>query len=144
MIRNLRIASDQGFNAALNKDNFDILLYGDDGSDNNCSGGNDGFLNLRLSGSVKSSIKWGVTLVGTIAPSLHLEEAYSYFDSNPKLSGTLTFNGKGVLAIGGGKSIEPLFSSPITNYEFSHPGIVSFSPNLQIQAQLVGSGQIDG
>ena len=140
----MRVLADQDFNPALEKDNFDVLLYGDDGTDNACTGGDDGFLNLRLSGSVKSSIKWGVTLVGTISPSLNLEEAYSYFDSNPKMTGTLSFNGKGTVNIDGGSLEKPLFSSPITGYEFSHPGIVSFSPSLQITAALSGSGQIDG
>ena len=80
--------------------------------------------------------------MGTIAPSLNLEEAYSYFDSNPKLTGTLTFDGKGLLNIGAGESAS-LFQSNLTNYEFSHPGIVSFQPQLNIEVQLLGKGQID-
>ena len=81
--------------------------------------------------------------MGTIAPSLSLEEAYSYFDSNPKLTGTMTFDGRGVLDIGAGESAL-LFQSNLTNYDFSHPGIVSFQPQLNVEVQLVGSGEING
>ena len=144
MIQNLRVTADQDFNAVLKNDDFDVLLYDNDGSRNQCSNKNDGFLQLKLSGQVRSSIKWGVTMVGTIAPDLKLEEAYSYFDSNPKLAGTFSFDGKGVLDIDGGNPRLPIFSSPITAYEFSHPGIVSFSPSMNVEARLLGSGQIDG
>ena len=89
-------------------------------------------------------MKWGVTMVGTIAPDLNLEEAYSYFDSNPKLSGTVSFNGRGTLDIDGGNPLTSLISSPMTKYEFSHPGIVSFQPRVNIEGRLLGSGQIDG
>jgi len=89
-------------------------------------------------------LKWGVTLVGTLSPSLALEEAYSYFDSDLTFDGTLDFDGRGVLKIDGGNPEKPIFSSPITNYQFSHPGIVSFSPQLNVDVQLLGSGQIDG
>lgn len=82
-------------------------------------------------------------MVGTIAPELHLEEAYSYFDSNPKLASTLAFIGKGVLDIDGGSPRLPIFSSSITAYKFNHPGIVSFSPTLNVEAKLLGSGQIN-
>ncbi|MCJ1282906.1 hypothetical protein MMC26_002232 [Xylographa opegraphella] len=144
LIRNLRVMADQHFTAVIENQNFDIVLYDNDGSRNNCSSSQDGFLQLKLSGQVRSTIKWGVTMVGTIAPALKLEEAYSYFDSNPKLAGTLSFNGKGVLNIDGGNPRLPIFSSPITAYEFSHPGIISFSPTMNIEARLLGSGQIDG
>ena len=144
MIQNLRVRADQDFNPAIENKNFDVFLYNNDGSRNKCPNSKDGFLQLKLSGQVRSAIKWGVTMVGTIAPALKLEEAYSYFDSNPKLAGTLSFNGKGVLGIDGGNPRLPIFSSPITAYEFSHPGIVSFSPTMNIEARLLGSGQIDG
>lgn len=144
VIQNLRVTADQDFNPVIENKNFEVLLYNNDGSENDCSDSRDGFLQLKLSGSVRSSIKWGVTMVGTIAPELHLEEAYSYFNSNPKLAGTLAFNGKGVLDIDGGNPSLPIFSSPMTAYEFSHPGIVSFSPTLNVEARLLGSGQIDG
>ncbi len=144
VIRSLRVRADQDFNPVIENTNLDVVLYDNDGSRNNCSISQDGFLQLKLSGQVRSSIKWGVTMVGTIAPSLKLEEAYSYIDSNPKLAGTLSFNGKGVLGIDGGSPRLPIFSSPLTAYEFSHPGIVSFSPTMNIEARLLGSGQIDG
>lgn len=144
VLQHLRILADDSFSPSISKDNFDILLYGNDGSNNNCKGSDaDGFLKIGISGSVSSHVKWGVTFVGTIAPSLNLEEAYSYFDSNPKLTGTLTFDGKGVLDIGAGESAS-LFQSNLTNYEFSHPGIVSFQPQLNVEVQLLGKGQVNG
>lgn len=144
MIQNLRVSANQDFDPSIENTNLDILLYNNDGSRNNCSDSRDGFLQLKLTGQVKTSIKWGVTMVGTIAPNLKLEEAYSYFDSNPKLAGTLSFNGKGTLGINRGNPQLPLLSSPMTAYEFSHPGIVSFMPTMNIEARLLGSGQIDG
>lgn len=143
VIQNLRVRADQYFEPVIEKNSFEVLLYNNDGSENACSDSRDGFLQLKLSGHVRSSIKWGVTMVGTIAPELHLEEAYSYFDSNPKFASTLAFNGKGVLDIDGGSPRLPIFSSSITAYKFNHPGIVSFSPTLNVEAKLLGSGQIN-
>ena len=120
---------------------FNVLLYENEGE--GCKD-QDGFLSLRLSGKLRSSIKFGVTMVGTISPDLKLEEAYSYFDSNPKFAGSLAFNGKGTLDIDGGNPRRQLLSSPVTNYEFSHPGIVSFRPEMNMEARMIGSGQIDG
>ena len=98
-------------------------------------------LKVSLSGSVRNDLKWGV---GTIAPSLVAEEAYSYFDSDLTFDGALDFDGKGNLHIDGGNPEKALFASPITKYQFSHPGLVSFSPQLNVDVQLPGSGQIDG
>ena len=143
-IRKLRVQADQDFNPAIEDTNLDILLYNDDGKNNKCKSSKDGFLTLKLNGQVRSAVKWGVTMVGTIAPDLNLEEAYSYFDSNPKLSGTVSFNGRGTLDIDGGNPLTSLLSSPMTKYEFSHPGIVSFQPRVNIEGRLLGCGQIDG
>lgn len=132
---------DQDFNPVMENNDLDVLLYNNNGKD--CKD-QDGFLSLRLSGKVRSSLSFGVTMVGTIAPDLKLEEAYSYFDSNPKFAGSLAFNGKGTLDIDGGNPRRQLLSSPITNYEFNHPGIVSFRPTMNIEARMLGSGQIDG
>lgn len=118
-----------------------MLVYGNDGKGKNCRT-TDGFLKVELSGTVSNSPVWGFTLVGTIAPTLSLEEAYGYFDSDLYMSGTLLFDGKGVIHINNAQ--QQLFPSPITRYKFSHPGIVSFSPQLNADIQLTGSGQIDG
>lgn len=140
----IRSTENPDYSASLAKEDFNVLLFGDDGSKHDCSSSKDGFLKVSVSGSVKNKLKFGVTLVGTIAPGLALEEAYSYFDSDLDLSGTLEFDGKGELNIDGGNPEKPLFSSPITNYEFSHPGIVSFSPQLNVDVKILGRGQIDG
>jgi len=127
----------------LSMDGFNILVYGDDGHDKGCDGA-DGFLKLSLAGSMRNVMRFGYTLVGTIQP-FSLEEAYGYFDSDLYMSGQLSFDGKGVLDINNGAgAARNLLSSPITNYQASHPGIVSFSPELNAEISLLGSGQIDG
>ena len=127
----------------ISKDNFNVLIYGDDGHDKDCNGP-DGFLKLSLTGSMRNIMRFGYTLVGTIQP-FKLEEAYGYFDSDLYMSGQLEFDGKGVLNINDGDGVaRSLFASPITKFQASHPGIVSFSPELNAEISLVGSGQIDG
>ncbi|KAG8164746.1 hypothetical protein KVR01_005021 [Diaporthe batatas] len=134
---------DEDQQPTLSKDNFDVLIYGDDGKDNGCSGA-DGFLKLSLSGSMRNVMRFGFTLVGTIQP-FALEEAYGYFDSDLYMSAQLNFDGKGHLDINGGSGVSrSLFSSPVTKFQASHPGIVSFSPELNAEVSLVGSGQVDG
>lgn len=127
----------------LSNDHFNVLIYGDDGHDNGCNGV-DGFLKLNLAGAMRNIMRFGFTLVGTIQP-FALEEAYGYFDSDLYMSGQLNFDGKGVLNIKNGAGVaRDIFPSPITKFQASHPGIVSFSPELNAQVSLVGSGQIDG
>ncbi|OQO13612.1 hypothetical protein B0A48_01841 [Cryoendolithus antarcticus] len=126
----------------IKKDNFNVLLYGDDGAD--CGDG-DGFLKMNLAGSMRDIMRFGFTLVGTVQP-FALEEAFGYFDSDIYMSGQLSFDGKGVLNIGnnGGGATRKLFSSPVSGFQASHPGIVSFSPELNADISLVGKGGIDG
>lgn len=137
-------AYDATYQPTLSKDNFTQLIYGNDGKDKGCSGV-DGFLRIALSGSMHNTMRWGYTLVGKISPALALEEAYGYFDSDLYLSAQLEFDGKGTLDVGSGAGVsKDLLSSPITGFEASHPGIVSFSPSLRAEVSLIGSGQVDG
>ncbi|KAF4833579.1 Chitotriosidase-1 [Colletotrichum siamense] len=127
---------------AIKKSDFTSLIYGNDGSDNDCE--DDGFLKISLSGSMSNKMRFGFTLVGTISPTLSVEEAYGYFDSDLLMSATLSFDGKGVLDINSGDGVaRDMFSSAITNFEASQPGIVSFSPSLNCEVSLRGSGAID-
>lgn len=127
---------------AIKKSNFTSLIYGNDGSDNGCKG--DGFLKLSLAGSMSNTMRFGFTLVGTISPALSVEEAYGYFDSDLLMSATLSFDGRGTLDINSGDGVaRDMFSSAITNFEASQPGIVSFSPSLNCEVSLRGSGAID-
>ncbi|KAI0024494.1 chitotriosidase-1 [Xylariomycetidae sp. FL0641] len=133
------------YKATISKSDFNTLLYGNDGHDKGCSdAGKDGFLKLGLAGSMTSTMQFGFTLVGKLQP-YGLEEAYGYFDTDLDMIGHLSFDGKGVLDINDGYGAQrDLFASPITNVELSHPGIVSFSPRLNAQVSLQGSGEIDG
>ncbi|KAJ0346384.1 hypothetical protein KNSL1_007491 [Colletotrichum chrysophilum] len=127
---------------AIKKSDFASLIYGNDGSDNDCE--DDGFLKISLSGSMSNKMRFGFTLVGTISPTLSVEEAYGYFDSDLLMSATLSFDSKGVLDINSGDGVaRDMFSSAITNFEASQPGIVSFSPSLNCEVSLRGSGAID-
>ena len=142
LVSRLRSQTPAGYGQpTLNKDNFNLLIYGDDGSDKGCNGP-DGFLKINLAGSMRNVMRFGYTLVGTIQP-FALEEAYGYFDSDLYMSGELGFDGRGSLNIKDAVS-RNLFSSPITKDQASHPGIVSFSPELNAEISLLGSGQIDG
>ncbi|KAF2717776.1 hypothetical protein K431DRAFT_297554 [Polychaeton citri CBS 116435] len=144
LFQNIRTEQvDSMYQPSIEKDNFNVLIYGDDGSNKGCNGA-DGFLRLNLAGSMRSVMRFGVTLVGTIQP-YNMEEAYGFFDSDLYMSGQLDFDGKGTIDINGGNGAERnLFSSPISNYQASHPGIVSFSPELNAAISLVGKGEIDG
>lgn len=127
----------------IHNDNFNVLIYGNDGKNKGCNGA-DGFLKLNLAGSMRNVMRFGFTLVGRIQPFV-LEEAYGYFDSDLFMSAQLQFDGKGILNVGNGAGVaRDLFSSPLTSFQASHPGIVSFSPQLNTEVSLVGSGQIDG
>ncbi|OJD33420.1 glycoside hydrolase family 18 protein [Diplodia corticola] len=122
---------------------FQKLLYGDDGTEKQCPGGNDGFLKISLQGLVQSQVRFGFTLVGRIAPELVLEEAYGFFDTKPTLSASLNFDGKGHLAIPDGTTAR-LLQGELSSMGFSHPGIVSFSPRLNVLVQMAGAGTLDG
>ncbi|KAI1171966.1 chitotriosidase-1 [Nemania sp. FL0916] len=127
----------------ITKDRFNVLILGDDGSDKGCNGP-DGFLKLNLAGSMRNTMRFGYTLVGKIQP-FGLEEAYGYFDSDLYMSGQLEFDGRGILNLDArGGAVRDLFPSPITGLQASHPGIVSFSPELNAEVSLIGSGEIDG
>ncbi|GKT51071.1 killer toxin subunits alpha/beta [Colletotrichum spaethianum] len=124
---------------SISKNDFSVLIVGDDGSDKGCDGS--GFLKLTLAGSMRNEMDFGFTLVGTIQP-YKLEEAFGYFDSDMFMSAQLDFDGRGELDVSTGAS-KKLFASPITGYEASQPGFVSFKPQLNAEVSLVGKGEID-
>ncbi|KAL7921208.1 glycoside hydrolase family 18 protein [Trichoderma austrokoningii] len=106
-------------------------------------GEKDGFMLIELEGSVKSNIRFGVTMVGTISPEINFEETYRFFDADMTYWGTLMLNGKASVDIDGSTRFMPVFATDISNYAFSEPGIVSLAPKMNIQASLMGQGQID-
>lgn len=123
------------------------LLYGDDGSRNACPNGPDGFLRVGLTGTMASTMKWGFTLVGTISPNLRLEEAYSFFDVDHLTRATLDFDGRGAVSItdnGATSGARPLLQQPVTGFGARHPGIISFTPTMNAEVELLGTGGIDG
>ncbi|CAJ2511018.1 Uu.00g066430.m01.CDS01 [Anthostomella pinea] len=86
-------------------------------------------------------MRFGFTLMGKIQP-YGLEEAYGYFDSDLYMSAQLSFDGRGTLDINNGDGVlRDLLSSPFTAYEASHPGIVSFSPQLNAEVFEPGSSK---
>jgi chitinase len=92
---------------------------------------------------MQSSFTFGYTLIGTLQP-FKLDEAYGFFDSAPWIKANLNFDGKGILDINHGRgAVRDLFSSPVTAFEASHPGIISFSPQFNAEISMVGSGEID-
>ncbi|KAM0465725.1 hypothetical protein ACHAPV_001782 [Trichoderma viride] len=125
----------------LEQSDFSQTLFSQD-QPTRC-GGKDGFMLIELEGSVNSEIRFGVTMVGTISPEINFEETYGYFDADMAYSGTLMLNGKASVDIDGSTKFAPVFATDISNYAFSEPGIVSFTPKMNIQASLMGQGQID-
>ena len=126
-------------------DDVNALLIGAGKNDECKSDSDDGFLSVKVTGKVDVRMRFGFTFVGTISPNFHLEEAYGFFDSAVEHDGVLEFDGRGKLSMQDEtfkqKSILP---SPLTAYEYSHPGIVSLGPELDIQATVIGEGEIDG
>ena len=126
-------------------DGLDALLVSM-GKGKGCKDGKDGsFLNVKVKGKVNLRVRFGFTFVGTISPTFRLEEAYGFFDSSVVHDGSVEFDGRGKINIQGNqfkqKSILP---NPLKNYEFSHPGIVTLRPELDILATMIGEGELDG
>lgn len=108
-----------GYWPKLQRDDFESLIYEQDGSDD-CGGS--GFLSIKLSGSVSNSLRWGFTMVGTISPVLAFEEAYGYFDSELDLEAKLEVAGQGMVQIPGALGSKSLFNLDVSGLGFSHPG----------------------
>ncbi|KAK3687975.1 mutanase [Podospora appendiculata] len=105
---------------------------------------NDGFLSVSLDGWVSSDLRWGYTMVGTISPSLNIEEAHGFFDARISSEGNLRVDGSGVLEIQGTLPTSQLFGvDGVTDYGWSQPGLVSFKPTLNLGVQMMGSGHFD-
>lgn len=127
----------------LSVPNFDGRVYQSNGGEvHGCK--DSGWLNIDLKGSMSSGIRFGYGFVGTISPSLRLEEVHRFFHSNPRMDARLSFDGKGILDIDHYGSLQrELLSSPITDFEPYHPSIISFSPQLNADISIVGQGEID-
>lgn len=138
-IRQLGLPADYTLN--LEQDNIYQLLYSQDESAN--CGGKDGFMSIELEGTVQSKIRWGVTMVGTISPEISFEEAYGFFDADMTLIGTIMLDGKASVNVVGSTKPASVFATDISNFGYSEPGIVSFTPKMNINASLTGSGTVN-
>lgn len=128
---------------ALTKNSFDVLLSGE--SPEKCSAnGDDGYLKMDISGTLHEQLEFGYTFVGTISPTFSMQEAYGYYDTNLQLTGALNFNGKGYLSVPAGMAGANFFTSPVSAWGFSHPGICNFGPWVNVEVQMIGEGEIDG
>lgn len=129
--------------SSLRKSHFNQLLVADSSEGKHCDK-DDGFMKVSLGGTVVDSMNFGFSFVGTISPTFNIEEANGFFDSGITYQGSIRIDAKGSVNIDGGLPSAPLFSTPITQYAFNHPGICSFAPALNIQTRLTGSGDLDG
>lgn len=122
---------------------FDTTLLGDDGYGKGCDDG-DGFLNLKMKGAMSSKARYGYTIIGKLAPTLETQEAIGYYDTDLAMSGSLSVDSKASLNFDNNSL--SLFSDAIRNdaMSASHPGIVSFTPELNAEITLDGSGELDG
>lgn len=123
-----------GFGKLRNAD-FDQLLIAEKGPDS-CS--DDTFMRVNVGGSITEKMKFGFTFVGTISPEFKIEEANGFFDTKISYQGSIDVNTRGNLDLKG-LSSKALFRNDISKYGFSHPGICSFKPELNIQARVIGS-----
>lgn len=83
----------------------------------------DGFLSIYLDGSVSTQMRWGYTMVGTISPTLNLEEAHGFFDAAIGSDVQLFVDGSGSLSIDGTLPVTQLFGKDgITDFGWSQPG----------------------
>lgn len=83
----------------------------------------DGFLSINLEGSVSTQMRWGYTMVGTISPTLNLEEAHGFFDAAIGSDVRLFVDGSGSLSIDGTVPVTELFGKGgITDFGWSQPG----------------------
>ncbi|KAI0132937.1 glycoside hydrolase family 18 protein [Xylariales sp. AK1849] len=130
-----------GYNLNLEKQDFYQLLFEQDGSAN--CGGEDGYMSMYLEGTASSALRWGVTMVGTISPTLNFEEAYGFFDADMTLTAALMMNGQASIQIDGSTKQSSLFASDISNFAYSEPGIVSFKPKMNVETSLQGQGTIN-
>jgi chitinase len=127
----------------LEKSKFDVLLSGE--TKEECStSSDDGFVKMDISGTLHEELEFGYSFVGTISPTFSIEEAYGYYDTSLTLTGALNFNGKGYFSVPAGMAGANMFSSPVSAWGFSHPGICDFGPWVNIEVQMTGEGAIDG
>lgn len=126
-------------------ENLDALIIGA-GKDKKCKGkGDQGFLSVKVQGDIDLRMRFGFSFVGKLSPNFHLEEAYGFFDTSVVHDGRVEFDGNGKILIHGDafkqRSILP---KPMTAYRFSHPGIVSLGPELDMLATVNRYGELDG
>ncbi|KAL4812489.1 bacteriodes thetaiotaomicron symbiotic chitinase [Aspergillus spinulosporus] len=105
----------------LEKSKFDVLLSGETKDD--CSSSDDGFLKMDISGTLHEELEFGYSLT---------------------LTGALNFNGKGFFSVPAGMAGAKMFSSPVSAWGFSHPGICNFGPSANVEVHLTGEGEING
>ncbi|KAK3168950.1 hypothetical protein OEA41_005398 [Lepraria neglecta] len=131
--------------SSLKIEDLDAMLVAESGKNKKCKGDNaDAFLSIHIGGPVQQKMQFGFTFVGTIAPEFHLEEAYGFFDTDISHWGTMGFDGRGMIHVpaGGLKSDTPI--DLVSQFGFTHPGIIKTSPELKVSSTVIGSGRIDG
>ncbi|KAM7210667.1 Mutanase [Rhypophila decipiens] len=129
-----------GYDLLMAKE-FDQVIYRGD-KRSSCDDGS-GFLSIKIKGALQASLRWGVTVVGTISPSLNVEEAYGFFDTDAWMGATASFDGNARIGL---NSIRPhqLLDSDNAAFEFTHPGIVSATPRQNAEVSISGSGSFNG
>ncbi|KAK4106016.1 carbohydrate-binding module family 24 protein [Parathielavia hyrcaniae] len=120
--------------------NFDRLVYQQTSS--GCS--QNGFLSVHATGNQVNMFRMGITVVGTISPTLRMEEAHAFFDTVLFTAGSITVDGKGTVNIPGTTALRSLFPSQVSDWGYKVPGIVDINPRMDLKIQMAGSGFMDG
>lgn len=109
------------------------LRHGIVGETKTCSGAEDNFAEIGVSGTVTAKSQWGFSIVGTISP-FKIEQAYGFFDNDITMEATVNIQTYGHLKVNGEKG--SLFKNALKFKNFVQPGLLSFQPSLQVGVSL--------
>ncbi|KAK4201509.1 hypothetical protein QBC40DRAFT_324193 [Triangularia verruculosa] len=102
-----------------------------------------GFLSVYAEGFQANIFRIGITLAGTISPTLYMEEARGFFNSTLISGGNITVDGKGTVNIPGTTPLRSLFLSQVSDWGYKVAGIVEINPRMDLEIQITGSGFMD-
>jgi hypothetical protein len=100
------------------------------------------YADITASGSISAGAKMAMSVVGTISPSIDIEEVYSFIDTSIDAKMNLDMSMYGSFDID--YTTEDLWSSPKTMDEFNHIGIISFAPTLRADVSLSANIELAG
>ena len=105
-----------------------------------CGGSQGAFAKILSSVSVSGTGRFGISMVGTISPDFTIQEVNNYLDIQIDVNLNLDFALYGKLQAD--FTSLPLFTAPISVNEFSHIGLVSIVPTLNMDVAITANVEI--